>query len=156
MALATFGAGCFWGIEAAFQHIDGVTATEVGYAGGSVQNPSYEQVCTDETGHAEVVRLEYDPDAISYGDLLEVFWGAHNPTTMNRQGADFGAQYRSVIFYHDAAQQSQAGASKAAADASGRFGSPIVTIIEAASSYFAAEDYHQKYFEKRGEAACHI
>ncbi|MCH8862904.1 MAG: peptide-methionine (S)-S-oxide reductase MsrA [Proteobacteria bacterium] len=156
MATATFGAGCFWGVEADFQKVEGVTATEVGYAGGSTGNPSYEDICTGETGHAEVVRLEFDPAIVSFEALLQVLWNSHDPTTMNRQGADRGTQYRSVIFFHDEAQRQAAEASKAALDASGRFSDPAVTAIEPADSYYAAEDYHQKYFEKQGIAACPV
>lgn len=156
MATATFGAGCFWGVEADFQKVEGVTATEVGYAGGTTDNPSYEDICTGSTGHAEVVRLEFDPEIVSFEALLDVLWGAHNPTTMNRQGPDRGTQYRSVIFFHDEPQQRAAESSKAALEASGRFSDPVVTAIEPAGSYFAAEDYHQKYFQKQGIAACPV
>ncbi len=156
MATATFGAGCFWGVEADFQKVEGVTATEVGYAGGAAGNPSYEDVCTGETGHAEVVRLEFDPAIVSFEALLQVLWNGHDPTTMNRQGPDRGTQYRSVVFFHDEVQRQAAEASKAALDASGRFSAPVVTAIEPASSYYAAEDYHQKYFEKQGIAACPV
>ncbi len=154
MATATFAAGCFWGVEAGFQRVAGITATEVAYAGGGMENPSYEDVCTGRTGHAEVVRLEFDPDIVSYEALLEVLWDSHDPTTMNRQGPDRGTQYRSAIFYHDQAQRHAAEASKAALQASGRFPAPVVTVIEPADNYYAAEDYHQKYLEKRGQAAC--
>lgn len=156
MATATFGAGCFWGVEADFQKVEGVTATEVGYAGGDTGNPSYEDICTGETGHAEVVRLEFDPAIVSFEALLQVLWDSHDPTTMNRQGPDRGTQYRSVIFFHDEAQRQAAEASKAALDASGRFADPAVTAIEPAGSYYSAEDYHQKYFEKQGIAACPV
>lgn len=156
MATATFGAGCFWGVEADFQKVEGVTATEVGYAGGSTENPSYEDICTGETGHAEVVRLEFDPAVVSFETLLDVLWDSHDPTTMNRQGPDRGTQYRSVIFCHDEAQRQAAEAAKAALDASARFSDPAVTAIEPAGSYYAAEDYHQKYFEKQGIAACPV
>jgi len=153
---AIFGAGCFWGVEAAFRAVDGVMATEVGYAGGTIDNPSYEQVCTDTTGHAEVVKVTFDPEEISYEDLLEVFWDSHNPTTLNRQGPDVGRQYRSVIFWADDAQREAAEKSKAKADASGRFSAPIVTAIEPVSTYFPAEEYHQQYFEKQGLAHCPV
>lgn len=156
MATATFGAGCFWSVEADFQKVEGVTATEVGYAGGSTENPSYEDVCTGETGHAEVVQLKFDPAIVSFEALLQVLWNSHDPTTMNRQGPDRGTQYRSVIFFHNEAQRQAAQASKAALDASGRFSDPAVTAIEPAGSYYAAEDYHQKYFEKQGIAACPV
>ena len=156
MATATFGAGCFWGVEADFQKVTGVTATEVGYAGGTTDNPGYEDVCTGQTGHAEVVRLEFEPDVVSFEALLDALWDAHDPTTMNRQGPDRGTQYRSVIFFHDDDQRQAAEASKAALDASGRFPDPVVTAIEPAGSYFAAEEYHQKYFQKQGIAACPV
>ena len=154
MATATFGAGCFWGVETDFQKVAGVTATEVGYAGGTTVNATYEDVCSGQTGHAEVVRLEFDSDVVSFEALLDVLWDAHDPTTMNRQGPDRGTQYRSVIFYHDDDQRQAAEASKAALEASGRFTDPVVTAIEPAGSYYAAEDYHQKYFQKQGIAAC--
>lgn len=156
MAIATFGAGCFWGVEADFQKVPGVTATEVGYAGGASVNPGYEEVCSGGTGHAEVVRLEFDPRMVSYEALLDQLWNSHDPTTMNRQGPDRGTQYRSVIFYHDDAQRQAAAASKVALQASGRFSNPVVTAIEPAGSYYTAEDYHQKYFEKQGIAACPV
>lgn len=153
---ATFGAGCFWGVEVTFQKIDGVVATEVGYAGGSTENPTYEDVCSKTTGHAEVVHVEFDPEKVSFEALMEVFWSNHNPTTLHRQGADVGTQYRSVIFCHDDAQIAAAEASKQTQDASGRFGNPIVTEIAPFSSYYPAEDYHQKYLEKRGMDVCHV
>ena len=156
MAIATFGAGCFWGVEAAFRATKGVTKTGVGYAGGTTPNPTYEQVCSGRTGHAEVVQVEFDEAQISYDALLDVFWKSHNPTTMNRQGPDIGTQYRSAIYFHDATQEAQAQASKARWDASGQWRSPIVTEITAASAYTAAENYHQQYLEKRGMASCHI
>lgn len=156
MATATFGAGCFWGVEADFEKVSGVTATEVGYAGGSMENPGYQDICTGQTGHAEVVRLEFDPEIVSFETLLEKLWAIHDPTTLNRQGPDRGTQYRSVIFFHDEAQQQAATASKTALDASARFPDPVVTAIEAAGSYYAAEEYHQKYFEKQGIAACPV
>lgn len=153
---ATFGAGCFWGVEAAFRQIPGVLSTSVGYLGGSLSNPTYHDVCTGRTGHAEVVQVDYDPSRITYDDLLTVFWENHNPTTPNRQGPDIGTQYRSAIFYHDDAQKSAAIASKDEWDKSGRFGRPIVTEISAATDYYVAEDYHQQYLEKRGLSSCHI
>lgn len=156
MATATFAAGCFWGVETDFQKVSGVTATEVGYAGGTKENPTYEDVCTGLTGHAEAVRLEFDPEIVSYEALLDVLWASHDPTTLNRQGPDSGTQYRSAIFCHDDDQRTAAEASKAALDASDRFSAPIVTAIEEASSYYAAEDYHQKYFEKQGIASCPV
>ncbi len=156
MAIATFGAGCFWGVEETLRKIPGVTATAVGYMGGSLPNPTYEQVCTDRTGHAEVVQLEYDPQRVSYEQLLEVFWRMHDPTTLNRQGPDVGTQYRSVIFFHTPEQEAAARASKARADASGRYSRPIVTEITPAGEFYRAEEYHQRYFEKRGNGYCHV
>ena len=156
MATAMFGAGCFWGVEALFQDIEGVQSTEVGYAGGHLEKPSYEDVCTDQTGHAEVVRIDYDPSKVSYDALLDVFWANHNPTTLNRQGPDSGKQYRSVIFTFDDEQKNAAALSMQALDASGKWSSPVVTIIEPASNYFPAEDYHQKYLEKKGLKSCNI
>lgn len=150
---ATFGAGCFWGVEATFRRLAGVRSTAVGYAGGSVENPTYKQVCTDTTGHAEVVEVTFDPDVISYRDLMEVFWDNHNPMTLNYQGPDYGTQYRSAIFFHSPEQETDAQASKAAAQA--RFPRPIVTEITPAPTFWAAEDYHQQYLEKRGLASCH-
>lgn len=147
---ATFGAGCFWGVEEAFRRKTGVVDTEVGYAGGHVENPSYEQVCTDRTGHAEVVRITYDPDVVSYDELLEGFWKVHDPTQLNRQGPDVGSQYRSVIFVHSDEQKGQALASKERLEREGRFRRPIVTQIEPAGPFWPAEEYHQEYFAKRG------
>ena len=155
MTVATFGAGCFWGVELTFQKTKGVTSTSVGYTGGTTQNPTYEQVCTGQSGHAEVVRVEFDPSSISYEELLDVFWGCHDPTTLNRQGPDQGTQYRSAIYYHSPDQEAAALASKEKADEAGRFKSPIVTEITPASEYTMAEDYHQKYLEKRGMGSCH-
>ncbi len=154
--LATFGAGCFWGVEAAFRRTPGVLATAVGYAGGHKDNPTYKEVCTDRTGHAEVVQVEFDPAQVSYEQLLEVFWNSHNPTQVNRQGPDVGTQYRTVIFYHSDEQKAAAEESKAALEASGRFSRPIATQIEPAPPFYVAEDYHQQYLEKRGLASCHI
>ncbi len=153
---ATFGAGCFWGVESTFRAIEGVTDAAVGYAGGKTENPTYEDVCTDETGHAEVVQVEFDPAVVSYEKLLDVFWGNHNPTTLNRQGPDVGTQYRSVIFYHSPEQRAAAEASKAALEKSGKFRSPIVTQIEPAPKFYRAEEYHQRYLEKRGRSHCAI
>ena len=155
MTVATFGAGCFWGVELTFQKTKGVTSTSVGYTGGTTQNPTYEQVCTGQSGHAEVVRVEFDPSSISYEELLDVFWGCHDPTTLNRQGPDRGTQYRSAIYYHSPDQEATALASKEKADEAGRFKSPIVTEITPASEYTMVEDYHQKYLEKRGMGSCH-
>lgn len=153
---ATFGAGCFWGVEAAFRQLPGVLSTSVGYLGGTMQNPTYRDVCSGRTGHAEVVQVTYDAERITYDDLLTVFWDNHNPTTLNRQGPDVGTQYRSAVFYHDDEQKSAAISSKDERDRSGRFGKPIVTEITPATQYYEAEDYHQQYLEKRGMSSCHI
>jgi peptide-methionine (S)-S-oxide reductase len=151
---ATFGAGCFWGVEAAFRQLPGVTATRVGYAGGNTENPSYEDVCSDTTGHAEAVEVTYDPERVAYDQLLDVFWGKHDPTQLNRQGWDVGTQYRSAIFFHSPEQQEAATRSKAQQQAStaGR----IVTEIVPAGAFYEAENYHQQYLEKRGQASCHV
>jgi len=154
MAITTFGAGCFWGVEAAFRQIQGVTATTVGYLGGTIENPTYQDVCTGSTGHAEVVQVEYDPSQIAYEDLLEVFWKCHDPTTLNRQGPDVGAQYRSAVFFHTPEQEAAAKVSKEKAQ--DRFKRPIVTEITPASTFYRAEEYHQQYLEKRGQASCHL
>jgi peptide-methionine (S)-S-oxide reductase len=156
MKKATFGAGCFWGVEHAFRQVPGVTDVAVGYSGGTVENPSYEQVCTDRTGHAEVVQVEYDPEKVGYDRLLDVFWSIHDPTTPNRQGPDVGSQYRSAIFVHDADQEEAARASKERLQASGRLRRPIVTEITPASTFYRAEEYHQRYFEKHGRHGCSI
>lgn len=156
MAIATFGAGCFWGVEAAFRRVKGVTATAVGYEGGTHDHPTYEDVCTDRTGHAEVVQVEYDPAQVAYDQLLDVFWNCHNPTTLNRQGPDVGTQYRSVIFYHTPEQHQAALESKKRLESSGRYRSFIVTEIVPAGRFWRAEDYHQQYLEKRGQAQCHL
>jgi peptide-methionine (S)-S-oxide reductase len=156
MAKATFGAGCFWGVEAEFRALPGVTNTAVGYLGGTLENPTYKDVCTGRTGHAEVVQVEYDPSQISYEELLNVFWEMHDPTTLNRQGPDVGTQYRSAIFYHDEAQKQAAEQSKAQMEASGKFRRPIVTEITPTSAFYIAEDYHQQYLGKRGLASCHV
>ena len=154
---ATFGAGCFWGVESAFRRVPGVVATQVGYAGGNKANPTYKEVCTDGTGHAEVVEVEFDPARVSYEQLLGVFWQIHDPTQFNRQGPDFGSQYRTVIFYHSPEQERAARASQARLEASGKFRRPIVTEIEPAREFWRAEEYHQQYFEKRGIApTCHF
>ena len=153
---ATVGAGCLWGVEAEFRRTPGVLATAVGYEGGALENPTYKEVCTDRTGHAEVVQVEYDPALVSFNDLLKVFWTNHDPTTLNSQGPDFGSQYRSVVFYHSPQQQEQAEDSKAALAASNVFKRPIVTQIVPAETFYMAEDYHQQYLEKRGMASCHI
>lgn len=154
--LATFGAGCFWGVEEMFRKIDGVIDTAVGYMGGMLDHPTYEDVCTDRTGHAEVVQAVYDPEHVSYTKLLEVFWANHNPTTLNRQGPDSGTQYRSVIFFHSDEQHREAEASKAVLEASKKWKNPIVTEIVPATEFWRAEEYHQRYLEKRGLDACHI
>lgn len=153
---AMFGAGCFWGVEATFRQTKGVTATAVGYAGGTTQNPTYKEVCTDTTGHAEVVQVEFDPAQVSYEQLLNIFWENHDPTTPNRQGPDYGSQYRSVIFTYSPEQQAAALASKEQQGASGKFRRPIVTEILPAPEFYRAEEYHQQYLEKRGLASCHI
>ena len=153
---ATFGAGCFWGVEETFRKLKGVVSTAVGYAGGTKDNPSYEDVCTDETGHAEVVEVEFDPSQISYNQLLDIFWSNHNPTTLNRQGRDVGKQYRSVIFYHSPEQKAVAESSKDELEKSRRFNRPIVTQIELAPKFWRAEEYHQRYLEKRGQSHCAI
>ncbi|MEZ5934462.1 MAG: peptide-methionine (S)-S-oxide reductase MsrA [Alphaproteobacteria bacterium] len=154
MAKATFGAGCFWGVEAAFRKVPGVASTAVGYAGGAVESPSYDMVCTGRTGHAEVVEVDYDPDKIGYDQLLDVFWASHDPTQMNRQGPDIGTQYRSAIFFHDAEQEEEAKASLKRLEASGIHRGAIVTEITPAGAFWKAEDYHQHYLEKRGLAHC--
>ena len=156
METATFGAGCFWGVEESFRQIPGVLDTAVGYLGGHTQNPTYQDVCTDETGHAEVVQVTYDPTKVDYEQLLNVFWESHDPTTLNRQGPDIGTQYRSAIFFHSPEQERLARASKERMQASGNFRRPIVTEITPASSFYRAEDYHQKYLAKRGMSHCHI
>ena len=156
MKKATFGAGCFWGVEETFRRIPGVISTTVGYEGGILPNPTYQNVCTDETGHAEVVEVEYDPEKVSYEQLLDVFWAAHDPTTLNRQGPDRGTQYRSAVFVHDDEQQMIAEASRKRYQDSGRFRRPIVTEIRPASTFWKAEDYHQQYLAKRGESSCHL
>jgi len=153
---ATFGAGCFWGVEVAFRNVPGVTATAAGYLGGTIPNPTYHDVCTGRTGHAEVVEVTYDPSKVSYEDLLNVFWTNHNPTTLNRQGPDRGTQYRSAIFFHSDPQKLAAADSKQQWNASGRFSGPIVTEITPASTFYRAEEYHQRYLEKQGLASCHL
>ena len=153
---ATFGAGCFWGVEETFRNLKGVLSTAVGYTGGIKENPTYKDVCTDETGHAEVVEVEFDPSHVSYDELLDVFWSNHNPTILNRQGPDVGRQYRSVIFYHSTAQEAAAKASKDRIDTSGRFNRPVITQIEPASKFWRAEEYHQRYLQKRGQSHCAI
>lgn len=156
MAKATFAAGCFWGVEATFRQIPGVISTRVGYTGGHSGDPTYKDVCTDRTGHAEAVEIDYDPAKVSYDDLLGVFWENHDPTQLNRQGPDWGTQYRSAIFYHSPEQEQAARASKAKLEKSGPYSRPVVTEITPASKFYQAEDYHQQYLEKRGVASCHI
>jgi peptide-methionine (S)-S-oxide reductase len=156
METATFGAGCFWGVEEAFRTIKGVKDTAVGYTGGKLENPTYKDVCSNETGHAEVVQVTFDPAEASYDQLLDVFWSIHNPTTLNRQGPDWGTQYRSVIFFHTPEQEAAARASKERLEKSGRYDRPIVTQIVAAPVFYRAEEYHQRYLEKRGVSSCHI
>lgn len=153
---ATFGAGCFWGVEAAFRKVKGVVSTAVGYMGGTLENPTYEEVCTDRTGHAEVVEILYDPAMVSYEDLLDIFWKIHDPTTLNRQGPDYGTQYRSVIFYHTSEQDAAARKSKDIFQQSGEYKRVIVTKIEPAAMFWRAEEYHQQYYEKTGRASCRI
>ena len=147
---ATFAAGCFWHVEDLLNKTKGVTSTAVGYIGGQLQNPTYEEVCTDKTGHAEAVEVEYDPDEISFEELLDVFWSNHNPTTLNRQGPDIGNQYRSAVFYHDKKQKEIAEKSKQILEKSGKFNDPIVTEIVPAPTFYKAEEYHQQYFKKHG------
>ncbi len=151
---ATFGAGCFWGVEDAFRKLEGVVETAVGYAGGNFDNPSYQDVCSGVTGHAEVVEIVYNPEIISYNDLLNLFWEIHNPTTLNRQGPDIGSQYRSVIFFHDPEQEKLARESKEKMD--GHCHDKIVTEIKPAPTFWKAEEYHQQYFEKTGRKGCHF
>ena len=156
MGKATFGAGCFWGVEATFRRIDGVINTAVGYAGGQTENPTYREVCSHSTGHAEVVEVEYEPSTVSYEELLDAFWNMHDPTQLNRQGADVGDQYRSVIFYHTPEQEEVAQVSKRRLAAGGSLSRPIVTLIEPAPTFWRAEEYHQRYLEKNANAACQL
>jgi peptide-methionine (S)-S-oxide reductase len=156
MEKAMFGAGCFWGVEAAFRQVNGVAQTAVGYSGGHSSNPTYHDVCSGRTGHAEVVLVEFDPAKVGYEDLVNVFWESHDPTQLNRQGPDIGAQYRSAIFYFTPQQEAAARASKERLEKSGRFQRPIATEITAASEFWRAEEYHQQYLEKRGIASCHL
>lgn len=153
---ATFGAGCFWGVEETFRQTPGVLSTEVGYSGGATENPTYEQVCYANTGHAESVKVTFDPSKISYGQLLDIFWKNHNPTTLNRQGPDVGSQYRSVIFYHSPEQKDVAEKSKEDLDRSGKFPRTIVTQVVPAAPFYRAEEYHQRYLQKQGRDSCHI
>ena len=154
--IATFGAGCFWGIEAAFRRIPGVLDAAVGFSGGHTQNPNYQEVCTDTTGHAEVVQVTFDPEKVGYDQLLGVFWTIHDPTQVNRQGPDYGAQYRTAIFFHSPEQEAAAKESKQAIEASGKLRRPVATEITPAGPFWRAEEYHQRYLEKRGAASCHI
>jgi peptide-methionine (S)-S-oxide reductase len=154
MEKATFGAGCFWHVEEAFRHLTGVTSTTVGYMGGTLKNPTYEDVCTDKTGHAEVLEVTYDPAKISYNDLLSVFWDIHDPTTKNRQGPDVGTQYRSVIFYHTLEQKTVAETSKRDLEQSKKYKKKVMTEITKATTFYPAEEYHQQYLAKHGLAAC--
>ena len=156
MTKATFAAGCFWGVEAAFRQVDGVIDTAAGYSGGSPRSPTYEDVCRGDTGHAEVVQVEYDPAKISYEDLLDVFWNVHDPTMLNRQGPDVGQQYRSAVFFHTRWQEAAAIASKDKLDASGKLKRPIVTEIAPAATFYRAEEYHQRYLEKQGKSNCRM
>jgi peptide-methionine (S)-S-oxide reductase len=151
---ATFGAGCFWGVEAAFRQVEGVTKTEVGFEGGTLANPTYQDVCSHTTGHAEVVEVTYDPERVSYEELLEVFWGKHNPTSRHSFGWDVQNPYRSVVFVHDEDQRAAAERSKSELEASGRYGSAVVTAIEPAQTFYPAERYHQQYYEKHGRGSC--
>ncbi|HOP09113.1 MAG TPA: peptide-methionine (S)-S-oxide reductase MsrA [Candidatus Methanofastidiosa archaeon] len=154
--VATFAAGCFWGVEASFMKIHGVISTTVGYTGGCTENPTYEEVCTDRTGHAESVQVVFDPEKVSYDGLLDVFWSSHDPTTRNRQGPDEGTQYRSVIFYHDEEQRKAAIRSKEMIETKKGLKGRIVTEIVPLKKFYRAEDYHQKYFERRGIDSCGI
>ena len=154
--IATFAAGCFWGIEAKFRMIPGVEDAAVGYSGGHTENPSYKEVCTDRTGHAEVVQVTFDQAKVSYEKLVEAFWNMHDPTQVNRQGPDFGTQYRTAIFFHSPEQEAIAKKSKAALEASGKFRQPIATEITKTGPFWRAEEYHQRYLEKRGAASCHF
>jgi peptide-methionine (S)-S-oxide reductase len=156
MEKATFAAGCFWGVEETFRVLDGVESTRVGYIGGHLDNPTYQDVCTDTTGHAEAVEVTYDPGKVSYDTLLNIFWENHDPTQLNRQGPDSGTQYRTAVFYHSEAQREAAEASKKALQERGRFKRPVVTQIVPAVTFWPAEDYHQQYLLKRGLANCHI
>lgn len=156
MEKATFAAGCFWGVEETFRALPGVLDTAVGYTGGTTENPSYREVCTGRTGHAEAVQVEYDPARISYDRLLDAFWSSHDPTTKDRQGPDIGTQYRSAIFFHTPEQEAAARKSIARLESEGRFRRPIVTVIEPASAFWRAEEYHQRYLEKQGAASCRL
>ncbi|MFH1239101.1 MAG: peptide-methionine (S)-S-oxide reductase MsrA [bacterium] len=154
MEKATFAAGCFWGVEESFRQVKGVISTTVGYTGGHFKNPTYKEICSGKTGHAEAIQIEYDPTVVSYNQLLDMFWKIHNPTTKNRQGPDIGTQYRSAIFFHNKAQESAAIASKEKLDKSGIYKSKIVTEIVPATEFYRAEEYHQQYYEKQGGGSC--
>ena len=154
--IATFGAGCFWGVEAAFRRVPGVLDAASGYSGGRTENPTYREVCTDTTGHAEVVQVTFDPEKVSYEQLLDVFWTVHDPTQVNRQGPDFGKQYRTAIFYHSPEQEAKAKKSKQALETGGKLPRPVATEITPAGPFWRAEEYHQRYLEKRGATSCHI
>lgn len=156
MEKATFAAGCFWGVEATFRSVPGVTSTRVGYTGGTLDHPTYRDVCTDRTGHAEAVEVTYDPARVSYSELLKTFWKSHDPTTLNRQGPDAGTQYRSAIFFYNPEQEAAARAAKDELERSGAYRRPVVTQIVPAMEFWEAEEYHQQYLEKRGLAQCHI
>lgn len=156
MEKATFAAGCFWGVEATFRQIDGVTQTNVGYTGGQVADPTYKQVCSDETGHAEAIEIQFDPKIVTYRELLTVFWDNHDPTTLNRQGPDFGSQYRSAVYYHSPTQKEMAEELLSKLADSGKYSRKIVTEITQAGQFYIAEEYHQQYLEKRGMSSCHI
>ena len=156
MEKATFAAGCFWGVEARFQQLPGVTATAVGYEGGALASPTYQQVCTDRTGHAEAVEIDFDPSKITYQRLLDEFFALHDPTQLNRQGPDWGTQYRSAVFYHSPEQEKTAKETIARLTGEKKFSKPIVTQVVPAETFWRAEEYHQKYLEKRGAVSCHI
>ena len=156
MEIATFGGGCFWGVEASFKNIKGVISTKVGYMGGTITNPTYEDVCTDKTGHIEVVQLIYDPYRVSYYKLLEIFWNIHDPTQYNRQGPDIGTQYRSVIFFHNEKQKKIAEKSRIELEESRKYKKRIVTEIIKATKFYLAEEYHQKYYQKKGNSRCNF
>ncbi len=153
---ATFAAGCFWGVEVTFRNVDGVVDAKVGYTGGTTDNPTYREVCTNTTGHAEAIEVVFDPARVSYDELLEVFWQNHDPTQVDRQGPDYGTQYRTAIFFHSPEQEETARRSKEALDASGRLSAPVATEITPATTFWPAEEYHQRYLEKRGQASCRI
>jgi peptide-methionine (S)-S-oxide reductase len=156
MEKATFAAGCFWGVEATFRNVPGVVSTRVGYTGGSLDHPTYKDVCTNRTGHAEAVEVMYDPARVTYDELLKIFWQSHDPTMLNRQGPDVGTQYRSAIFYHNPQQEAAARSSKEQLDRSGSYRRPVVTQIVPAAEFWEAEEYHQQYLEKKGLAQCHL